>query len=1168
MVASLLASALFLLSSLISAILFSPHSPPVLLALPGEVRRIFLPALVPTRAGISGGWVGGRQRLGLPSFIITADGAHPSLRMIPPAQSDLPAEAILEQVVSGAAYSVPTEQAEGFRRGAGIVLPAEGATSGGEREQQERKKAAQLQEQKEQAEKEWHAAVERTVEEAVSDAFGQAQFLLASLGSVRRAARAAQKAFSDRSFISIVEEEMTVHFGGEGEEGEKRVRGTEVSVRGRVREEARRRADAVVRTVVVMLSERGEEGVESAGMGAEGEEEEGEDGQEGGEGEGGGKETEAAGGGAAGRRYRLAQRLKGLGDVARDKVWDMADLFLSQLRAAGQKVISAEEFLAARVRYAAARVKDAGKRVVERVVESGRAAREDAEAARDTVIATGRAAKEKVEAVGEAAWEKAHGAGQAAVDTTVGFCYRAAEFGQEAVDRCRQAGQTVWEGGKKTVGAVKGGVQGAVKGVREGVEGVVEGVGEAVEDVSGRVKGVGKCVVEEGLRRHTHGEAHAPAPPDSAAPSAFLGPVYDVAREAVQMEHGGGDEAQGAEKVQESAEKVQESAEKVQESAEKVQESAEKVQESAEKVQESAEKVQESAEKVQESAEKVQESAGTSWEEARETGSKAGEEVKEGAEKVWEEARERVGEGWEELREKVGGFGEGLKGEAEGVKAGVKEKAEGVGEGIVEAVEGVKEGARGKAEEVRRGVRESGEKGWEAVEGIGEKIAEGMRRAGGDGEGRGEGVREVEEEEMGNEVWMEVEGVRFYRSVRPKAGSKGGVERAEKEWGEWEMVKPPFPASALMSRLPLWFQRLVLPVPLVSHLSSLPSSPPLLVPALIRTAHLAAFSLTYTLTLCFTFLPLGQLRNLFSARSSAQMASLIELTFLRVLLATSALCLLSLSLAHSHTPLSPLRTSSSPPPAAWGAGGEDDGGGGGEGEAWAERAGGVGAEGEGEGMGGWAAAAGGMGGGVGDCGDELQLWLLAAVTVLAALLALILQPLLSYNMEDLAALSQSPSLPTPRHKRPRSWLLRRHKALHPTAPAAPATPPQTPPAPAPAPVEGTGEGPLSPAASAAALAATVTEPTAAAVSSLVTEGAARVAQEMGATSAAAARPAQESEGVEGRGEEGVGREEVQQRQQLLQWRVRVLTVLKSVVTHALLAVLTWHLWHLACCVLV
>ncbi|CAI7784137.1 unnamed protein product, partial [Closterium sp. NIES-53] len=77
MAASLLASTLFLLSSLISAILFSPHSPPLLLALPGEVRRIFLPALVPSaidRAGASSGWVGGRQRLGLPSFILVADG--------------------------------------------------------------------------------------------------------------------------------------------------------------------------------------------------------------------------------------------------------------------------------------------------------------------------------------------------------------------------------------------------------------------------------------------------------------------------------------------------------------------------------------------------------------------------------------------------------------------------------------------------------------------------------------------------------------------------------------------------------------------------------------------------------------------------------------------------------------------------------------------------------------------------------------------------------------------------------------------------------------------------------------------------------------------------------------------------------------------------------------
>ncbi|CAI5482000.1 unnamed protein product [Closterium sp. Yama58-4] len=788
MAASFLASALFLLSSLISAILFSPHSPPLLLALPGEVRRIFLPALVPSaiaRAGASGGWAGGRHRLGLPSFIIAADGAaHPSLRMVPPAQSDLPSEALLGEAVSGAAHGTLFEKGEGSTRrplppspdasladagvgglgeggrGVGVVLPAVDVS-----------------------------AVERAVEEAVSEAFSRAQYLLASLDSVRRAGRAAQKAFSDRSFVALVEEEMVLHFGGEGVEkggeggeksGEKGLRGVDVGVGGRVGEEARRRAEAVVRTVVVMMGERGEEGVESAGMGAEWEEEEGEEGVEGEE-QGGEEGREGASGVATARRFRLAERLKGLGDVARDKVWDMADTFLSRLRAAGQKVVSAEEFLAARARYAAARVRDAGKRVLDRVVESGRAAREDAEAARDAVIATGRAAKETV----EAAWEKAHGAGQAAVDTTVGFCSRAAVFGQDAVDRCRQAGQTVWEGGKKTVGAVEGGVKGAVKGVRE----VVEGVEEAVEDVSERVKGVGRCVVEEGFHPHTHehgyqhghghGHEEAGVPPSPAAPTAFLGPVYDVATEAVRMEHGGegerGGEGVGEGVVGQVGRAWDAAKGRVEEGAEKLRG---EVKEGAEKLQE----VKECAEKL---PERVKEGAEVAWEEARERGSRIGEKVKEGAEKVWEEAREEGSRVGGKLREKAG-------------------------------------------------------EGWEAVEGLGEKMREGMRREGGG---------EEEEDEMGDGVWMELQGVRFFQPVRDamrpkKAGGKetatGAAEEAEGAEGaeaaekreqvqqleQWERVTPPFPASALMSCLPLWFQRLVLPIPLLSHPP--PSPPPLL----------------------------------------------------------------------------------------------------------------------------------------------------------------------------------------------------------------------------------------------------------------------------------------------------------------------------------------------------
>ncbi|CAI5952712.1 unnamed protein product [Closterium sp. NIES-64] len=1121
MAASLLASALFLLSSLISAILFSPHSPPLLLALPGEVRRIFLPALVPSaiaRASARGGWVGGRQRLGLPSFIIAADGAHPSLRMVPPAQSDLPAEAVLGEAVSGArmalilsfqgvlshspfslrsfpfllsfwgvsyhsslspsfvpffpsaaahpslrivppaqsdlpaeallgeavsgaVHGTPTNKRDGSRpplspapdasladagvgglgeggRGVGVVLPAVDVSAGGEREEQEqeqeqRQGQAELQQQEERGvgrDEEWNAAVERAVEEAVSDAFSRAQFLLASLDSVRRAGRAAQKAFSDRSFVALVEEELVLHFGeeemeGDGEGGqkisEKGLRGVDVDVGGRVGEEARRRAEAVVRTVVVMMGERGEEGVESSKMGAEGEEEEGEGGEEAEEGEEEG--GEGAAGGSTGRRFRLAERLKGLGDVARDKVWDMADSLLSRLRAAGQKVVSAEEFLAARARYAAARVHDAGKRVLDRVVESGRAAREDAEAARDAVIATGRAAKEKF----EAAWEKAHGAGQAAVDTTVGFCAGAAEFGQEAIDRCRQAGQTVWEGGKKTVGAVEGGVKGAVEGVRE----VVEGVEEAVKDVSERVKGVGRCVVEEGFLPHTHGHGHghghkneeAGAPSSPAAPTAFLGPVYDVATEAVRMEHGGegewGEEGVGEGAVGQVGSawdaakgRVEEGAEnlrsEMKEGAEKLQE---EVKEGAEKL---PERLKEGAEKL---PERVKEGAEGAWEEARERGSKMGEKVKEGAEKAWEEVRE------------------------EGSRVGGK-------------------------------MREKAEEGWEAVEGAGEKMREGVRREGG-----GEG----EEGEMGDGVWMELQGVRFFQpvrdAVRPKkadgketatgeAAEAEGTEGAEQQeqmqqWEQWERVNPPFPSSALMSRLPL--------------------------------------------------------------------------------------C------------------------PAWREGGEDEESGGGEREAWVE-------------------GAGGMGGGVAEWGNELQLWLLAAATVLSALLALILQPLLSYSMEEAAALARGPSSPTPHHKRPRySWRLRRHSALHATTPAAPGTPPQTPQPPATTHAAHIGEAPIPPAASFA-------EATAAVVSSFVSEGAAMAAQEL-PTAAAAARPAQESEaveGTEGEGVEGTGGERVmgqqqllQQWQQKLQWRVRVLTVLKSVATHALLAVLTWHLWHLACRVL-
>ncbi|CAI5955413.1 unnamed protein product [Closterium sp. NIES-65] len=1195
MAASLLASALFLLSSLISAILFSPHSPPLLLALPGEVRRIFLPALVPSaiaRASARGGWVGGRQRLGLPSFIIAADGAahpslrmvppaqsdlpaeavlgeavsgarmalilsfqgvlshspfslrsfpfllsfwgvsyhsslspsfvpffpsaaaHPSLRIVPPAQSDLPAEALLGEAVSGAVHGTPTNKRDGSRpplspapdasladagvgglgeggRGVGVVLPAVDVSAGGEREEQEqeqeqRQGQAELQQQEERGvgrDEEWNAAVERAVEEAVSDAFSRAQFLLASLDSVRRAGRAAQKAFSDRSFVALVEEELVLHFGeeemeGDGEGGqkisEKGLRGVDVDVGGRVGEEARRRAEAVVRTVVVMMGERGEEGVESSKMGAEGEEEEGEGGEEAEEGEEEG--GEGAAGGSTGRRFRLAERLKGLGDVARDKVWDMADSLLSRLRAAGQKVVSAEEFLAARARYAAARVHDAGKRVLDRVVESGRAAREDAEAARD-----------------------------------------ARSSGRKQLTGAGRPGKLCGRAEKKTVGAVEGGVKGAVEGVRE----VVEGVEEAVKDVSERVKGVGRCVVEEGFLPHTHGHGHghghkneeAGAPSSPAAPTAFLGPVYDVATEAVRMEHGGegewGEEGVGEGAVGQVGSawdaakgRVEEGAEnlrsEMKEGAEKLQE---EVKEGAEKL---PERLKEGAEKL---PERVKEGAEGAWEEARERGSKMGEKVKEGAEKAWEEVRE------------------------EGSRVGGK-------------------------------MREKAEEGWEAVEGAGEKMREGVRREGG-----GEG----EEGEMGDGVWMELQGVRFFQpvrdAVRPKkadgketatgeAAEAEGTEGAEQQeqmqqWEQWERVNPPFPSSALMSRLPLWFQRLVLPIPLLSHLSSLPTSPPLLVPALIRTAHLAAFSLAYTLTLVLTFLPIGQLRNVFSP-SPAQLGSMVERAVLRVLFATSALCLLSLSLAHSGNPLSPFLPSPSPLLSpAWREGGEDEESGGGEREAWVE-------------------GAGGMGGGVAEWGNELQLWLLAAATVLSALLALILQPLLSYSMEEAAALARGPSSPTPHHKRPRySWRLRRHSALHATTPAAPGTPPQTPQPPATTHAAHIGEAPIPPAASFA-------EATAAVVSSFVSEGAAMAAQEL-PTAAAAARPAQESEaveGTEGEGVEGTGGERVmgqqqllQQWQQKLQWRVRVLTVLKSVATHALLAVLTWHLWHLACRVL-
>ncbi|CAI7919806.1 unnamed protein product [Closterium sp. NIES-54] len=1137
MAASLLASTLFLLSSLISAILFSPHSPPLLLALPGEVRRIFLPALVPSaidRAGASSGWVGGRQRLGLPSFILVADGAQPSLRMVPPAHSDLPAEALLGKAVSGAAHS---------GRGEGFVLPSVDVSVGGKREEEQEQAQgqgqAELQQQEEGGlvrDEEWNAAVEKAVEEAVSDAFSRAQFLLASLDSVRRAARAAQKAFSDRSFVALVEEEMILRFGGEEGEGEgvggigevegggkrggKGLMGIEVGVGGRVGEEARQRAEAVVRTVVVMMGERGEEGVESTGMGAEWEEGEGEEGEEAGEGEegeereeeqeqGGEEEKEGASGGATGRCFRFAKRLKGLGDTARDKVWDMADSFLSRLRAAGQKVVSAEEFLAARARYAGARVKDAGQRVFDRVVESGRAAREDAEAARDAVIATGRAAKEKVEAV----WEKAHGAGQAAVDTTVGFCAGAVEFGQEAIDRCKQAGQTVWEGGRKTVGAVEGGVKGAVKGVRE----VVEGVEETVVDVSERVKGVGRCVVEEGFQPHTHGHEEAGVPPTPAAPTAFLGPVYDVATEAARMEHGGEGEKVGEGVGEGVVGQVGSAKGRVEEGAEKLRGEAK---EGAGKIRE---KVKEGAEKF---PEKVKEGVEVAWEEARERAGKMGEEVQEGAEKVWMEAREKGGR---------------------------------VGEQVKEGAGKVWEDAREEGSRVGGKMREKAEEGWEAVEGVGEKMREGVMREGG---------RERDEGEMGDGVWMELQGVRFFQPVREavrpnKAGGKetaaGAAEGAEdaegaekreqvQQWKHWERVNPPFPASALMSHLPLWFQRLVLPIPLLSHPSSLPSSLPLLVPALIRTAHLAAFSLAYTLTLVLTFLPIGQLRNVFSP-SPAQLGSMVERAVLRVLFATSALCLLSLSLAHSRNPLSPFLPSPSPHLGpAWGEGGEDGESGEGEGEAWAE-------------------GAGGMGGGVAEWGGELQLWLLAAATVLAALLALILQPLLTYSMDEAAVVARGPSSPTPPHKRPRSsWRLRRHSAPHATAPAAPGTPPQTPPPPATTSAEHTGEPLIPPAASFA-------EATAAVASSFVAEEA---AQEL--ATAAAARPAQESEGVEGMEREGVegaagermsGQQQLmQQWQQHLHWRVRVLTVLKSVATHALLAVLTWHLWHLACRVLV
>ncbi|CAI5536156.1 unnamed protein product [Closterium sp. Naga37s-1] len=1148
MAASLLASTLYLLSSLISAILFSPHSPPLLLALPGEVRRIFLPALVPSaidRAGASSGWVWGRQRLGLPSFILAADGAklvlssmshltrlfplssflyfpstaaQPSLRMVPPAHSDLPAEALLGKAVSGAAHS---------GRGAGVVLPSVDVSVGGKREEEQEQAQgqgqAELQQQEEgglvRDEEEWNAAVEKAVEEAVSDAFSRAQFLLASLDSMRRAARAAQKAFSGRSFVALVEEEMILRFGGEegegegvegigeveggGKRGDKGLMGIEVGVGGRVGEEARRRAEAVVRTVVVMMGERGGECVESTRMGAEWEEGEGEEGEEAEEGE---EEHEGASDGATGRRFRFAKRLKGLGDTARDKVWDMADSFLSRLWAAGQKVVSTEEFLAARARYAGARVKDAGQRVFDRVVESGRAAREDAEAARDAVIATGRAAKEKVEAV----WEKAYGAGQAAVDTTVGFCARAVEFGQEAIDRCKQAGQTVWEGGRKTVGAVEGGVKGAVKGVRE----VVEGVEEMVVDVSERVKGVGRCVVEEGFQPHTHGHEEAGVPPTPAAPTAFLGPVYDVATEAVRMEHGGEGEKVGEGVGEGVVGQVGSAKGRVEEGAEKLRGEAK---EGAGKIRE---KVKEDAEKI---PEKVKEGVELAWEEARERAGKMGEEVQEGAEKVWMEAREKGGR---------------------------------VGEQVKEGAGKVWEEAREEGSRVGGKMREKAEEGWEAVEGVGEKLREGVMREGG---------RERDEGEMGDGVWMELQGVRFFQPVREavrpnKAGGKetaaGAAEGAEdaegaekreqgQQWEHWERVNLPFPASALMSHLPLWFQRLMLPIPLLSHLSSLPSSPPLLVPALIRTAHLAAFSLAYTLTLVLTFLPIGQLRNVFSP-SPAQLGSMVERAVLRVLFATSGLCLLSLSLAHSRNPLSPFLPSPSPHLGpARGEGGEDGESGEGEGEARAE-------------------GAGGMGGGVAEWGGELQLWLLAAATVLAALLALILQPLLTNSMDEAAAVARGPSSPTPPQKRPRSsWRLRRHYALHATAPAAPGTPPP----PATTSAEHTGEALIPPAASFA-------EATAAVASSFVAEEA---VQEL--ATAVAARPAQELEGVEGMEREGLegdagermsGQQQLlmQQSQQHLQWRVRVLTVLKSVATHALLAVLTWHLWHLACRVLV
>ncbi|CAI5457526.1 unnamed protein product [Closterium sp. Yama58-4] len=748
MAASLLASALFLLSSLISAILFSPRSPPLLLALPGKCAGSSSPRSSrpqsPARAPVAGGCGRGSAWVFRPSSLqqmahsslspffvplFPSAAAHPSLRMVPPAQSDLPAEALLGKAVSGAAHGTATSKGDGSRhplppspdaglvdagvgglgeggRGIGVVLPAVDVSEGGEREEQgqgqaqeeQRQGQAELQQQEEggvgRDEEEWSAAVERVVEEAVSDAFSRAQFLLASLDSVRRAGRAAQKAFSDRSFVALVEEEMVFHFGGEGVEGggeggeksgEKGLRGVDVGVGGRVGEEARRRAEAVVRTVVVMMGERGEEGVESARMGAAGEEEEGEGGEEGEEVEEGEKQggeegrKGAAGGGAIGRRFRLAERLKGLGDVARDKVWDMADSFLSRLRAAGQKVVSAEEFLAARARYAAVRVRDAGKRVFDRVVESGRAAREDAEAAQDAVIAT--------EAV-----QMEHGG----------------------------------------------------EGERGG-----EGVGESEVGQMGRAWDAAKGRVEEGAEK-LRGE------------------------------------------VKEGAEKLDE------------------VQEGAEKL---LERVKEGAEKL---PARVKEGAEVAWEEARERGSKMGEKVKEGAEKAWEEARE------------------------EGSRVGGK-------------------------------MREKAGEGWEAVEGAGEKMREGVRREGGG---------EEEEGEMGDGVWMEVQGVRFFQP--------GG--------------------------------------------------------------------------------------------------------------------------------------------------------------AWAEEAGGGGGEGEGKGVGDWAEAAGGMGGGLAEWGDELQLWLLAAATVLAALLALILQPLLTYSMEEAAALCRGPSSPTPYHKRPRSsWRLRRHSAPQSTAPAAPGTPPQAPP---------------------------------------------------------------------------------------------------------------------------